>query len=420
MATAPWPTALPFPGVAELIGKILAHYEVLSLLGKGGMGEVYRGRDTKLDRDVALKILPRELSGDPEREARFQREARSLAMLQHPNVASIYGLEEVDGVRFLVMELVEGENLSEHLAHTQLSVGETRRVATQIAAGLEAAHEKGIIHRDLKPANIMISSSGEIKILDFGLARAWFGDAGERGDIEISPTITAAMTQAGTILGTAAYMSPEQARGRNVDRRADIWAFGVILWELLTGHQLFEEETISDTLAAVLRAEPDWDRLPVDEAPDLCRIVERCLVRDPRQRLRDIGEARLGLEGSPATQTRLSIPASSVRAPHQDSKKGRPTVAITAAIAVAVGLGIGWFGLGQRSTTETAALHLMIPPPRDIQFDLSSATPGPAQLSPDGRMVTFTGYDTEGTTRLYLRHLAREESMEISGTAGAV
>jgi len=405
-----------------LIGKTLAHYQISALLGKGGMGEVYRATDTKLGREVALKILPHELSGDPERAARFQREARSLAMLQHPNVASIYGFEESEGVRFLVMELVEGEDLSDYLKRGKPSVEEARRIARQMAAGLEAAHEKGIVHRDLKPANVMFNPEGEIKILDFGLARAWFGDGADSGDLETSPTITAAMTQAGTILGTAAYMSPEQARGRNVDRRADIWAYGVILWEVLTGEQLFEGETVSDTLAAVLRAEPEWEKLPVDKAPDLCRLVERCLVRDPRQRLRDIGEARLRLEDSTASGSRLSMP-SVEEAPSDrvatDQGSRLPALLLTALVALAVGVGVGWLGFHGGVSEPAPPLHLMVPPPPGVEFNLGGAAPGPVRVSPDGRMITFTAQDDEGVTRLYLRHLDREESLVVPGTEDA-
>ena len=238
-----------------MIGRTLAHYEITALIGRGGMGEVYRARDTKLGREVAIKILPREMSGDPERIARFQREARTLASLTHPNIATIHGFEDTTEARFLVMELIEGEDLSERLRPGPLGVEEAVDIARQIALGLEAAHEQGVVHRDLKPANVKITPDGTVRILDFGLARAYQGDVGEEADPAHSPTITAAMTAAGTILGTAAYMSPEQARGRAVDGRADIWALGVILWEMLTGRRLFDGETVSDTLAAVLRAD---------------------------------------------------------------------------------------------------------------------------------------------------------------------
>ena len=250
-----------------MIGRSLAHYEITALLGKGGMGEVYRASDGKLGREVAIKVLPTELSGDPERTARFDREARTLASLQHPNVASIYGFEEVDSIRFLVMELVEGRDLSSRISAGDLMPEEIVQIALQIASGLEAAHEKGIVHRDLKPANIVLNNAGEAKILDFGLARAWFGDATDETNLEFSPTITAAMTQVGTILGTAAYMSPEQARGRHVDQRADIWAFGAVLCEMLTGQRVFAGETTSDTMASVLRAKLPWPRSLLPELP---------------------------------------------------------------------------------------------------------------------------------------------------------
>jgi serine/threonine protein kinase len=404
-----------------LIGKILAHYEILGLLGKGGMGEVYRARDSKLGREVAIKILPAELSGDPERTARFDREARTLASLQHPNVASIYGFEEVGGTRFLVMELVEGQDLGAHMHGDRLSIDETERIARQIATGLEAAHERGIVHRDLKPANIMLNEAGEAKILDFGLARAWYGDPADGSAMENSPTITAAMTQAGTILGTAAYMSPEQARGRNVDRRADIWAFGVILWEMVTGQRLFEEETTSDTLAAVLRAEPDWELLPVDEAPHLCRLIERCLVRDPQQRLRDIGEARILLQDGGSESSILSMPAIGADAlSDRDSTSTGfrwPIVAVIGLVALGLGAIVGWKLLS--NTPEPQLLHTMIPAPLGSEFDMAGSSPGPAALSPDGTMAAFSASREDGVVHLYLRHLDRGEAVVLSGTEDA-
>jgi serine/threonine protein kinase len=400
-----------------VIGRTLAHYEIKALVGKGGMGEVFRARDTKLERDVALKVLPQELSGDPERKARFQREARSLASLQHTNVASIYGFEDVEGVRFLVMELVEGEDLAQRLTRGTIPTEEALGMARQIAAGLEAAHESGLVHRDLKPANLMLTSDGEIKILDFGLARAWYGDVTDDQDLAMSPTITAAMTQAGTILGTAAYMSPEQARGRNVDRRADIWAFGVILWEMVTGQQLFEGETVSDTMAAVLRAEPDWSLLPTEEAPQLCHLIERCLQRDPKQRLRDIGEARILLQSGGVSSTQLHMSASMIGSSAAEpvpSKSPWPALLVVALICLAVGGFVGMRLLG--GTADAPLLHAMIPPPADTGFELNSGSPGPAALSPDGKMVVFAATDEDSKTLLYLRHLDRGEATVLSGT----
>ncbi|MBW2714098.1 MAG: serine/threonine protein kinase, partial [Deltaproteobacteria bacterium] len=285
-----------FLGGLALIGKTLAHYEVISLLGKGGMGEVYRARDSKLGRDVALKVLPREMSGDPEQSARFEREARTLASLQHPNVATIYGFEQVDNLRFLTMELIEGKDLSEQLTRGAIPIEEALRIALQIAIGLEAAHEKNIVHRDLKPANIKVDPDGVVKILDFGLARAYAGDPNNPQKMENSPTITSAMTQAGTILGTAAYMSPEQARGRTVDKRADIWAFGAVFFEMLAGGRAFEGSDIAHILSAVIRVEPDLDRLPAETPRSVRRLIQRCLRKDPRDRLRDIGDARIEIE----------------------------------------------------------------------------------------------------------------------------
>ncbi len=245
-----------------MIGKTLAHYEITGLLGKGGMGEVFRALDTKLGREVAIKILPPEVAGDPERAARFEREARTLANLQHPNVASIYGFAEDGGVPFLAMELVEGEDLAQRLARGPLPLEDALRIAREIAVGLEAAHDKQIVHRDLKPANIKVDPAGAVKILDFGLARAFADDPNESSEMLNSPTITAAMTRVGVILGTAAYMSPEQAKGKIVDRRADIWSFGAILHEMLTGQQLFTGETVSETMAEVMKGEITFKTLP--------------------------------------------------------------------------------------------------------------------------------------------------------------
>jgi Tol biopolymer transport system component len=403
-----------------MIGKSLLHYEIKEQIGKGGMGEVFCARDTKLGRDVALKILPAELSGDTERELRFQREARALASLQHPNVASVYGFEEAEGTRFLVMELVAGSELSLRMKEGPIPVEEARNIARQMAAGLEAAHENGIVHRDLKPANIMRTEEGEIKILDFGLAQAWFGDGVDKGESSALPTITAAVTQVGTILGTAAYMSPEQARGSSVDRRADIWAFGVILFEMLTGKQLFHGETISDTLAAVLRAEPDWDSLPVAEAPELCRLIERCLERNPKMRLRDIGEARIFLQDGGASGSHLSFSRLGLDAAPREHAAAKPSVLMLAGLALVcllVGAAAGWKVLARPEPVPV--LHAMIPPPEKNDYDLKGAAPGPAVLSPDGTKLAFTAVDGEGVTRLFLRHLDKGESVSMSGTEDA-
>src|SRR5712692_8950700 len=282
-------------------------YEILAPVGAGGMGEVYRAKDTKLGRDIALKVLPESFARDPERMARFEREAQVLASLNHPNIATVYGFE----AGAIGMELVEGPTLAERIGGRAMPLDEALPIAKQIADGLEYAHERGIIHRDLKPANVKLTADGNVKILDFGLAKA-LDTPTLQGNPFISPTLMLSGTQAGVILGTAAYMAPEQARGAVVDRRADIWAFGVVLYEMLTGKQPFAGETVSDTLAAVLRAEPQWDAIPVG----MRRLVRRCLEKNPKRRLRDIGEARVTIEdvvaGSAEEQPASAAKASGV------------------------------------------------------------------------------------------------------------
>ena len=298
--------------------KSIAHYRITAKIGEGGMGAVYRATDTKLIRDVAIKMLPESFAGDADRLARFQREAQVLASLNHPNIAAIYGIEQ----GALVMELVEGEDL-----HGPVPIDTALDYARQIATGLEAAHEKGIIHRDLKPANIKVTPEGVVKLLDFGLAKA--ADELPGGAVQNatnSPTLSMG-TQAGVILGTAAYMSPEQARGKAVDKRADIWAFGVVLFELLTGQHLYGGgETVTDTLAAVVLKEPDWSALPRDTPPRIRALLERCLRKDPKQRLRDIGDVRLMLDEA-EPQPGAATPVASV---HKASR--RLWIALAAAL----------------------------------------------------------------------------------------
>ncbi|HEV2422489.1 MAG TPA: LpqB family beta-propeller domain-containing protein [Candidatus Acidoferrales bacterium] len=283
-------------------GTRIGPYEINTPLGAGGMGEVYRARDTKLGREVALKVLPEGFARDAERVARLRREAQTLASLNHPNIAAIYGFEDSGATHALVMELVEGPTLAERIKQGAIPLDEALQIAKQIAEGVEYAHERGIVHRDLKPGNIKITNSDAVKILDFGLAKAVEGEPGSV-DISSSPTISRMATQAGVILGTAAYMSPEQAKGKAVDRRTDIWAFGCVLYEMLTGKMLFSGETVTDTLAAILKSEPDWTQLPSATPAHIRVLLRRCLQKDPRQRLRDIGDARVSLEevlaGSP-------------------------------------------------------------------------------------------------------------------------
>ena len=279
-----------------MIGKTLLHYELGEKIGAGGMGVVYRGRDTKLGRDIAIKVLPEAIGQDQGRLSRFKREAKVLASLNHPNIAQVYGMEESGGVHFLVMELVPGETLAESLKHGASSQEEALRIARQVALALEAAHEKGIVHRDIKPGNIMVTPDGQVKVLDFGLAKVFEDESGDVLDPSSSPTLSAPKTRAGVILGTAAYMSPEQARGQAVDKRSDIFSFGSVLYEMLSGRQAFGGVTVSDILAAILNAEPDWKLLPATVEPEIRRLLRRCLEKDRRERQRDIGDVWLEIQ----------------------------------------------------------------------------------------------------------------------------
>jgi Tol biopolymer transport system component len=417
------PTGPDHSGEFDLIGKTLSHYEILGALGKGGMGEVYRARDTKLGREVAIKVLPQEMSGDPERVARFDREARLLASLQHANVASIYSFEHENGVQFLAMELVEGLTLEDRLREGVPPHEEVLRIAGQIAVGLEAAHERGIVHRDLKPANVMLTRDGDVKILDFGLARAWFGEKADEEDASTSPTITAAMTQAGMILGTAAYMSPEQAHGRAVDHRADIWSFGCVLFELLTAKPLFLGESVSDTLACVLRSQPDFDALPDDVPTGIRKLLARCLTKEPRQRLQSIGEARIVLEAHAAgVVEEADLPASRATAGPAE-RPGRRIIA-TSAVALAIalftvaGIAVGRFTVpAVEPASESAIARLELPVPSDRPI-ASGSFLNPIAVSPDGRTVVYVGAE-EGVRRLYRRPLGRLVADPIPGTEGA-
>src|SRR5262245_204748 len=277
------------------VGTRFGSYEILSPLGAGGMGEVYKARDTKLGRDVAIKILPDLFVADADRVARFEREAQLLAALNHPNIAAIYGLDEAAGTKFLALELVDGESLDARLKpRAPLIIGDTLAIARQIVAALEAAHEKGIIHRDLKPANVMLTHDGQVKVLDFGLAKLEAG--GEGGDLSNSPTLAHAATQAGMILGTAAYMSPEQAKGRVADKRSDVWSFGCVLYEMLTGKRAFDGEDATEIIAAVVRAEPDWSAIPAGTPTSIRTLVTRCLEKDRKARIGDIAVARFLLD----------------------------------------------------------------------------------------------------------------------------
>ncbi len=396
-------------------GQRLAHYIVAGKIGEGGMGVVYRATDTRLNREVAIKVLPPALAGDADRLARFQREAHVLASLNHPGIASIYGLEEAGGVRALVLELVEGPTLAERLAASPLPLNEALEIALPMAEALEAAHERGIIHRDLKPANVKITPGGAVKLLDFGLAKALEeeGDAGSQ-DASRSPTLTAAATRAGVILGTAAYMSPEQARGKPADRRADIWAFGVVLYEMLSGQRLFEGETISDVLAAVLTRKPDLDTLPAGTPPAIRRLLDRCLQPDPRRRLQAMGDARVEIDDALAGRSH-ETPAPSAVAP----AAGRTALApwLGWALALAAGAAAGWLAL--RPASEVAppvpTVSASLTAPEGAAFELGHGL----ALSPAGDRLAFPARGADGLRRLWVRPLDRAGARPLPGTEGA-
>jgi serine/threonine protein kinase len=371
-------------------GSKLGFYEILAPIGAGGMGQVYRAKDTKLKREVALKVLPDSFAGDPERMARFQREAEVLASLNHPNIAQIYGVEE----RALVMELVAGETLQ-----GPLPLETALNYAKQIADALEAAHDKGIVHRDLKPANIMVTSEGVVKVLDFGLASVLNRDR-EGGDPASSPTMTIAATQAGMIMGTAGYMSPEQARGKPVDKRADIWAFGVVLFEVLTGQRLFEGETVSDTLAQVLTKQADWEQVPVK----VRRLLKKCLEKDPKKRLRDIGDAWELLEDGQAT----TAPSGS-----RLGMTGWVAAGLLAVIAAA--LALVHF---REQPPEAPEVRTSILPPEEASVFVLNANLGGSAISPDGRLLAFVA-NMKGKSSLFVRPLDSFKARILPGTEGA-
>ena len=385
-------------------GQRLGPYEIAAPLGAGGMGEVYRARDTKLDREVAIKVLPAEVARDPERLARFRREAQLLAALNHPNVAAIHGLEEADSQPFLVLELVPGEDLAVRLKRGALPPDDALSIAEQIAGALEEAHEHGIVHRDLKPANVKVTPEGKVKVLDFGLAKAWAGEApsGSSADLSQSPTLAHTGTAAGLILGTAAYMSPEQARGKTVDKRADIWAFGAVLHEMLTGKPLFTGETVSDVLAAVLTREPDWAALPASTPPGVRRLLHRCLERDPKRRLRDIGEARIALSAP-------EKPGPENAATGEAPRRGFILPAAIAAAALA-------FAAGYALRRPAAPPVPLVGPDtvvRQLTFDPGlEAEPS---FSPDGNYVAYTTND-RGSLDIVVMPVAGGQVRRLVGT----
>jgi eukaryotic-like serine/threonine-protein kinase len=384
-------------------GTRIGSYEITGAIGAGGMGEVYRARDAKLGRDVAVKVLPTSFARDPDRMARFEREAKLLASLDHTNIASIYGLEESDGTRALVMQLAEGPTLADRIAAGPIPVDESLRIARQIADALEYAHERGVVHRDLKPANIKISRDDSVKILDFGLAKAVQGEASEV-DAAKSPTLTHMATQAGILLGTAAYMSPEQAKAKPVDRRADIWAFGCVLYEMLTGKHAFPGETVTDTLAAVIKEDPDWSQLPKDTPVRVRVLLQRCLQKDPKQRLRDIGDARISLDEVLAGTTE---PIAGATAPSSPRRRLIFAIAGTAGLII---VGIAAYLLGRNAaTTALPAMHFSA-------VTNFSGVQGDPSLSPDGRSIAFIS-NRDGHFNIYVTLLHGGNLVEVTHDA---
>jgi eukaryotic-like serine/threonine-protein kinase len=391
-----------------MIGNKLAHYQITGHLGSGGMGEVYQATDLKLGRSVAIKILPEAFGRDADRLARFEREARLLASLNHPNIAAIYGIEQSATQNFLVMELVDGETLADRIKGGPIPVDETLGIAKQIADALEAAHQRGIVHRDLKPANVKITPEGKVKVLDFGLAKAMETQTTDE-NLSQSPTLSIAATSAGVILGTAAYMSPEQAKGKSVDRRADIWAFGVVLYEMLTGRMAFSGETASDTMAAVIMKEPDWNRLPDNLPARVRELLRRCLIKEPRNRVRDIGDARIAIEEvQSGVKADGEVPLTTAR------RRSKVWVGITA-------------GLFLTTILSLAALSVVYfnrptaPAPSEIRLEVntpSTSDPVSFAISPDGRRLVFLA-SNEGKSQLWVRSMDSVAAQPLALTDGA-
>ena len=415
-------------------GDRLGPFDIIALIGEGGMGQVYRARDAKLARDVAIKVLPEAFASDPDRLARFRREAQALASLNDQHIAQIYHLEESapsegsrhKGQAALVMEFVEGRTLAELLHGRGLDVQDALQYAAEIASGLETAHEKGIVHRDLKPANVKITPEGHAKILDFGLAKAMGAPGTDDPSLQLanSPTLTARATEAGMILGTAAYMSPEQARGKAVDKRTDIWAFGCVLFEMLTGHRAFEGDTVSDTLASVLRSDPNWSLLPASLPSHVRALLLRCLERDVTRRLRDIGEARLllagGAAGSSATST-IQMPSTPLSVADAGARpRPWPWIAAVALLLIALAAIFPTSSLlrkdpGVSSSAESFELAIAAPPGGEFQVGSNS---GNVILSPDGSRIAFVAA-TDKAPMIWIRSLATDDARSIPGTENA-
>jgi len=389
--------------------KTLGYFECTELIGKGGMGEVYRAKDQKLGRDVAIKVLPEEFAKDADRVARFQREAKLLASLNHPNIASIHGLEESGGTHFLVLELIEGDTLADRIKRGPIPVEESLKLALQIAEALEAAHEKGVIHRDLKPANIKVTPDGRVKVLDFGLAKAFTGSHPDL-DLSNSPTLSNPATMQGVILGTAAYMSPEQARGETVDARADIWAFGCVLFEMLAGRAAFEGRTVTDVLASVIKVEPEWRRLPPNLHPRILLLLERCLDKEAKNRYSGIGDARVDVQKALADSSGVFQPRGGARPP---TKLRTLLLWSTLTILLIALAGIVIWNLKTTPAPEPRQVsRLYYELPKDQQFD--NLFERVLAVSPDGRQLVYAS-----SGPLYLRRMDELNAKSLPGTEGA-
>jgi len=404
--------------VALTPGRRLGTYEIVSTLGAGGMGEVYRARDTTLNRDVALKVLPELFALDPDRLARFKREAQVLASLNHPNIAAIYGFEGTAGAQALVLELVEGPTLADRIAQGPIPLAEALPIAKQIADALEAAHEHGIIHRDLKPANIKVRDDGTVKVLDFGLAKALEGDV-VAANVSQSPTLSVGATRLGVILGTAAYMSPEQARGRPVDKRTDIWAFGCVLSEMLTGTRAFDGDDVTDVLSRVLQRDPDFTGLPATTPRAVRRLLRRCLQKDHRFRLRDVGDAKAELD-EPIDEGSETVSAGSIRT----SGKQKALVGTLVAALLLVTAGLTWLMVGAESAPTPGLQRFGISLPRGAELSVvgpnnTSILANPMVLSPDGSTLLLRISSDDSPPQLYARSLAQFDIVPIPGTERA-